>query len=513
VVKHIVVVGGGLGGLSAAIHLAAAGQKVTVLEQEPQVGGKTSELRQNGYRWDTGPTVITLRHVLEDLFQAAGRRMDDYLTLIPMDPLTRYCYPDGTVLDIRASLAQTVANIEALPKAVASRDGLLVTGTKAEGTLSNGSSAGYLRFLAYAAQMYRITAPIVLYRDPPTLRSILRLPLVDMLRVDVWRTMDRAIDAHVRSPYLRQLFRRYATYLGASPYQARAFLNVISHVELTAGLSYPLGGTVAIARAYRRLAEDLGVEIRTKTRVIQIEVAGGRAVGVALEGGARLPADAVVAGVDATTVYHDLLPESTASRRLRRWTERAFSCSGFVLYLGIEGEHPQLAHHNLFFTGDYRAEFDAIFRRGVPYHDPTIYVAITSKSDPEHAPPGCENWYVMTNVPPTGPGWDWGERAASYRDRVLARLADLGLDVRDAIRAEQMWTPIEIARRTGAWRGALYGHSFNPWLASFQRPHNRSRDVRDLYFAGGTTHPAGGVPMVTLSGKTAARLLLQDERG
>ena len=492
--KPFVVVGGGLGGLSAAIHLAAAGENVTVLESAPQVGGKTSELRQNGYRWDTGPTVLTLRHVLEDLFQAAGRRVDDYLTLIPMDPLTRYHYRDGTVLDIRASLAQTVANVEALPGDAA------------------GNVDQYLRFLAYAAQMYRITAPVVLYNDPPTPRSILGMPLADVLHVDL-RSMDRAIDAHVRSPYLRWLFRRYATYLGASPYQARAFLNVISHVELTAGLSYSLGGTVAIARAYRRLAEELGVEIRTNARVTRIEVDGGQVSGVTLAGGARLPAEAVVAGVDATRVYRDLLPEGTAARRVRRWTQRPFSCSGYVLYLGVQGEHSQLAHHNLFFTDDYRAEFDSIFRHGVPYPDPTIYVAITSKSDPEHAPPGCENWYVMTNVPPIGPGWDWERESDAYRDRVLARLAELGFDIRDDIRAEQRWTPVEIERRTGAWRGALYGHSFNPWLASFQRPHNRSRDVRGLYFAGGTTHPGGGVPMVTLSGKTAARLLLQDSRG
>jgi phytoene desaturase len=360
--------------------------------------------------------------------------------------------------------------------------------------------------------MYRITAPVVLYHDPPTLRSILGMPLEDVLRVDL-RSMDRAIDAHVRSPYLRWLFRRYATYLGASPYQARAFLNVISHVELTAGLSYTLGGTVAIARAYQRLAEELGVEIHTSARVTQIELDGNQVSGIALEGGARLHAKAVVAGVDATTVYQGLLPGHAGERRLRHWLRRPYSCSGFVLYLGVQAQHPQLAHHNLFFTEDYRAEFDSIFRRGVPYRDPTIYVAITSKSDPEHAPPGCENWYVMTNVPPTRPGWDWEAQAIGYRDRLLARLAELGLDVRNCIRAERMWTPVEIERRTGAWRGALYGHSFSPWLASFQRPHNRSRDVRGLYFAGGTTHPGGGVPMVTLSGKTAARLLLQDVRG
>ena len=494
--RSVIVVGGGLGGLSAAIHLAAAGIRVTILEQDGQVGGKMNEIREAGYRWDTGPTVITLRHVLAGLFEAAGRRMEDYLTLVPVDPLTRYHYPDGTVLDINASLAQTVANIEGLSDSTDGRD-----------------VDGYLRFLSYAAQMYRITAPIILYRDPPTLRSILGLPPGDMLRVDFRRTMDRAVRAYVHSPYLRQLFDRYATYLGASPYQARAFLNVIAHVELTAGLWYPLGGTYAIARAYDRLARELGVEIRTGARVARILTGHDKATGVELADGTIEHADIVVAGVDATTVYHDLLPEDVASRRLRRWREAPFSCSGFVLFLAVEAEHPRLAHHNIFFTGDYRAEFDAIFHRGVPYEEPTTYVAITARSDPDHAPPGGENWYVMTNVPPTGPYWDWDREAQGYRDRVLERLAGLGLDVRGCIRAEHVLTPLDIQRGTGAWRGALYGHSFNPFLASFRRPNNRSPDVRGLYLAGGTTHPGGGVPMVTLSGKTAARMVLRDIQG
>jgi phytoene desaturase len=497
--KHALVVGGGLGGLSAAIYLAAAGWRVTVLEQADQIGGKMGEFREAGYRWDTGPTVITLRHVLQDLFQSAERRMEDYLDLIPIDPLTRYHYPDGTVLDIRASLARTVADIEAIDES---------------------DVAGYLEYLSYAARMYRITAPVVLYQDPPRVRSVLGLPIRDVLRVDFRRTMDRAIRSHVRSPYLRQLFDRYATYLGASPFKARAFLNVIAHVELTAGLWYPRGGTYGIARAYRRLAGELGVEVRTQAGVKRILVEEDRAVGVELANGAIERGDAVIAGVDATTVYHDLLPggsaiEARRSRRLRRWVKRPFSCSGFVLYLGVDRQHPQLAHHNIFFTPDYRSEFSAIFDRGVPHPEPTIYVAITSKSDADHAPEGGENWYVMTNVPPLGANgqrseWNWDREASGYRDQILERLAMFGLDVREHIRAERMLTPVDIQRKTGAWRGALYGHSFNDWLASFQRPHNRSPDVRGLYFAGGTTHPGGGVPMVTLSGKTAARLVQQD---
>jgi phytoene desaturase len=488
--NHTVVIGAGLGGLSAAIHLAAGGQRVTVLERNALVGGKAGQVEIDGFRWDTGPTVITLQPVLADLFAAAGRRIEGYLTLVPIDPLTRYHYPDGTVLDINTSLAQTVASIER----IAPQD-----------------TDGYLRFLSYAARMHRIISPVMLYNDPPALRDLLSLSLCDMAQVDL-RSMDEAIRAYVRSPYLRQLFRRFATYLGASPYAARAYLNVIAHVELTAGLWYPLGGTFQIPLAYRRLAEELGVEIHTEAPVARIVTRKGRAVGVELGDGTLLDADAIVADVDPTTVYQDLLPEFRASKRRERWMSKPFSCSGFVLLLGIDGQHPQLAHHNIFFSSDYRAEFSAIFQRGLPPVEPTIYIAITSKTDPSHAPPGCENWYVMVNTPPVGDTWDWADKTAGYRDRILDHLALLGLDVRDHIRAEYRLTPPDIERLTGAWRGSLYGHSFNNPLASFQRPRTRSAEVEGLYFAGGATHPAGGVPMVTLSGGTAARLVLRDRK-
>lgn len=486
--ERVIIVGGGPGGLSAAIYLAAAGRAVTLLEQNAQVGGKMSEIRQDGYRWDTGPTVITLRHVFDDLFQSAGTRTQDYLDWVSVDPLTRYHYPDGQVLDINVGLAETLAQIERLD----ARD-----------------VDGYLRFLAYAAEMYRITAPTMLLGDPPTLRGTLSLPLRDVLRVDL-RAMDTAIHAHVRTPYLRRLFDRFATYLGASPYQARAYLNVIAHVELTAGLYYPRGGTHGIALAYRRLAEALGVEVRTSACVRRILTEHDRAVGVELAGGEIERAQTVIANIDPTTVYSALLPEMQDSPRLRRWQSRPFACSGFVLYLGLDKTFSQLAHHNIFFSPDYRAEFEAMFRRGIPSAQPTVYVAITAKSDPNHAPAGGENWFVMANTPPIDPHWDWTREAAGYRECVLDRLAAYGLDVRGHIVAERQWTPLDIQEQTGAWRGSLYGHSFNHPLASFVRPHPCCPDVKGLYFTGGATHPGGGVPLAILSGKTTARLVLHD---
>lgn len=485
--QPVVVIGGGIGGLSAAIRLAAANQPVLLLEKNAQVGGKMSRFQADGFTWDTGPSVITMRHVLEELFAAAHRRLDDYLTLRPVEPLTRYFYRDGTVLD-------------------ASRD--LPTMAEQIARLDERDVAGYLAFLSYAAQLHRITGPVFIYDQPPTWRSFLRVPFRDWFKVDGLRTMDQAARNFVRSPHLRQLLGRFATYVGASPYLAPATLNVIAHVELTGGVWYPQGGIYSIAAALERLARELGVEIRTGCAVAEIlldaKSQSRRVAGVRLASGEVIEAKQVISNLDVTATYRQLLP------KLRARPPQEPSCSGFIMLLGVNQQHPQLAHHNIFFSRDYPAEFDAIFRQGVPPDDPTIYVAITSKSDPDHAPPGGENWFVLVNAPPLGPQFDWEQEKERYRDHVLAKLAQQEVEVRPHLVSQHIFTPLDLERMTGAWRGALYGASSNNRWAAFLRPRNRARDMVGLYFAGGTTHPGGGVPMVTLSGKVAAGLVLED---
>ncbi|MGD2048081.1 MAG: phytoene desaturase family protein [Chloroflexota bacterium] len=481
--KPIVIAGAGIGGLSTAIYLAAAGEEVLIIEKNRQVGGKMNQVRAEGFTWDTGPSVITMPHVLEDLFTSAGRQLEDYVTLDAVEPLTRYFYPDGTVIDASRDPAKMAAQIS---------------------QLDPGDVEGYSQFLAYAARLHRITGPVFIYDRPPTWRSFLRVPVADWFKADGLRTMDQAIRSHVHSPHLRQLLGRFATYVGASPYEAPATLNVIAHVELAGGVYYPQGGVYQIATAFERLAEELGVTIQTGCEIKEIDIKAGQAIGVRLADGQRVPAKAVISNVDVTTTYDKLLPgfQSRAPRET--------SCSGFVLLLGIEKEHPDLAHHNIFFSSDYPAEFEAIFKRGQPAEDPTIYVAITSKKEAHHAPPGTENWFVLVNVPAVSEEYDWDLLANAYRDLVLDKLAQWGYELRDAIRVERVLTPIDLARGSGAWRGALYGASSNHRLAAFRRPHNRSQDIQGLYFVGGTTHPGGGVPMVTLSGKVTAELVLED---
>ena len=240
--QPVIVVGGGIGGLSAAIRLAATGRHVVVLEQNNYIGGKMGQITQDGFRWDTGPSVITLRPVFEELFAKAGRRMEDYLTLLPMEPLTRYFFRDGVVVNATRDLAQMVAQIEQLD----SRD-----------------VEGYLDFLGYAARLHRITGPVFIYDQPPSWDSFRRFSPIDMLRVEPWLTMDQAIRRRVHLPHLRQMLGRFATYVGASPYQAPATLSVIAHVELTGGVWYPRGGVYQIAASLERLARELGVELHT----------------------------------------------------------------------------------------------------------------------------------------------------------------------------------------------------------------------------------------------------------
>jgi phytoene desaturase len=439
-----------------------------------------------------------MRHVFAELFASAGRNLEDYLDLRPLDPLTRYFFPDGVQLDVSRDLSLMNEQISRLDP----RD-----------------LEGYLAYLAQAARLHRITGPVFVYDQPPTWRSFLGVPLRDMLQVEAWRTMDRSIARYVHSPHLRQLLGRFATYVGASPFQAPATLNVIAHVELTGGVYYPRGGVYQIAAAMRRLAEELGVEIRLNCPVSEIIVQNGRAQAVRLADGEVVPGTAVLANVDVATVYDKLLPKGVVGDgRRRQRTQYDPSCSGFILMLGVEKQHPQLAHHNIFFSRDYRREFNQIFQQAIPPDDPTIYLAITSKSDPDHAPPGGENWFILVNAPPLGNapqpgGFDWQKEAAAYRDLVLGRMAEWGYDVRGQIAVERMLTPLDLQRLTGAWRGALYGvSSNNPWTA-FRRPHNRCEDVAGLYFAGGTTHPGGGVPMVALSGKVAAEMILGEGGG
>lgn len=481
--KHILILGAGIGGLSAAIHLAAKGHRVTMLEQNPAVGGKMSEIQADGFRFDTGPSIITMKHVFENLFRTANRKLEDYLKLLSVEPLTRYFYPDGTRLDLSRDLPHTIEQIQ---------------------HLEPHDAAGYLAFLSEAARLHRITGPVFTYGPPPSPASLKQVSFADMLAVDPIHTLQWSIEKHVRHPHMRQLLGRFATYVGASPYLSPAALAVIAHVEVNEGVWYPKGGIYAIARAYEKLARELGVDIRLNARVKEIQLKGKKISGILLEDGERFEADTVISNIDVITTYN-LIHSPIVEKRRRQLHKSNLSCSGVILLLGVEGNYPDLVHHNIFFSSDYKHEFKQLFAENKIPDDPTLYVCITSKTDKSHAPDGCENWFVMAHSPTLDLA-EREEKKAAVTEMLLDRLAAAGLDVRRNIRYQRLLDPHFYQKHTGAYRGALYGISFNDRFAPFKRPRNQSADVEGLYFAGGTTHPGGGVPMVTLSGKLAAEM-------
>ena len=246
----------------------------------------------------------------------------------------------------------------------------------------------------------------------------------------------------------------------------------------------------------------MGVQIHYQSRVTKILVTNDQVHGVELSTGELIPAKQVISNLDVTTTRRILLEQAPTGSKVD------VSGSGFIMLLGVARQHPELVHHNVFFSTDYQREFQQIFTQGVPADDPTIYVAVTSKTDSEHAPQGCENWFVLVNAPPVGTNYDWSSQASAYRDLLFEKLMALGYDLRPHLRYEQTLTPLDLQHETGGWRGALYGASSNHRWAAFRRPHNRAKDVQGLYFVGGSTHPGGGVPMVTLSGMVAAEMAL-----
>jgi phytoene desaturase len=492
--SHIAVVGAGLGGIGAAVRLAAAGHRVTLLEKNERPGGKMNLVEAGGFRFDTGPSLITLPGVLADTFRAAGRRIEDYLALKPLDPICRYRFADGSGLDVSPNLPRLVSEV---------------------GRLAPNDVTGLFRFLAYARTLFERAGPVFLLRERPRLRDLLARRGLDAARIDAHISMHRAVRRFFKDPRLVQLFDRYATYNGSSPFRAPATLSIIPYIEIASGGWYIEGGLYRLVEALVQVAEELGVVFHASTEVAELLVEprgsfrSGRVSGVRFAGGGTLFADAVVVNADPMYAYPALVPEQFHDRRLARRMEGLEpSCSGVVLLLGVKGDYPGLAHHNVFFSNDYRTEFEYIFERGEPAPDPTIYVACTSKSDPTQAPPGCLNLFVLVNAPALTPQANWREWQGPYRERILARLESVGLSgLRERIVFEQTITPLDFQEKYHAWRGSIYGVSSNNRMSAFLRPPNRAPGISNLYFVGGSVHPGGGIPLVLLSARLIARLI------
>ena len=487
--RRVAVIGGGLAGLSAAIHLARRGCEVTLFEQNERPGGKMGEIRQDGFRFDTGPSLLTMPFVLDELFADAGFALADFLQLVAVEPMCRYFFANGSRLDASHQMERMCHALTALSAADAGR---------------------YADFLAYSKKIYDLTADVFLFTPIQEWRRLLRRrhlrTLLSLPAIDPLRTVHGGLCRFFKNNDVLQLFDRYATYNGSNPYVAPATLNIIPYVEYGLGAFYVRGGMYRLVEALEDVAGRLGVGMRLQTRVSRIEHRRGRVAAV-VANGEPLPFDAVLCNADVVTAFNDLI--TGFPDRQRRLNRLEPSLSGLVFLWGVQGRHPQLLQHNILFSRAYRQEFAEIFQQRCAPEDPTVYVAITSRVDPEDAPPGCENWFVLLNMPYLAPGQNWPATVEGMRERVLEKLRNHGLDVAEKIVSERVLTPEYFADRFASNRGSIYGISSNSRSTAFRRPANRSRDIRGLYFAGGACHPGGGIPLVLLSGKMAAELLLE----
>jgi phytoene desaturase len=499
--QNIVVIGGGLGGLAAAVVLQARGHQVTLLEKNDWLGGKAVLLERDGFRFDMGPTVLTVPSVLRRIFAEAGRTVEDALDLVRLDPQWRCFFDDGSVLDL-------VEDTEAM----AARLDQYAPGT--------GSGDGYRRFQKLSRRLHDISQRFFFWRpvesifDTMDLRSSLDArTLADVLNLRMGATVAGTIRRHVPDKRASQMLDHFVQYVGSSPFNAPAVLCAIAHMQAEGGVWYPRGGTWAIPNALQALARELGVIIRTGADVQRIIVEDSAVAGVELVGCERVVADAVVSNMDAVRTYRELIGGERA-RRFERRRGYEPACSGVVLYLGLDRGYDHLLHHSFVFSRDAEEEFDWIYRRGEPAPDPTCYVAAPACTEPGVAPAGGEALYVLVHTPYLRPNHDWRQMLPAYRKVILEKLArTAGLDdLERRIVCEHVLTPQDIHERYRVLNGAIYGLASHGRFFGAFKPGNRRNDVRGLYLVGGAAHPGPGMPMVLMSGWIAADALDADLR-
>ncbi len=476
--RGVVVIGGGIGGLTAATRLAARGFSVDLFEQQPMLGGKMSRRSFDGCTFDTGPSLLTMPFVFEEFFASVGTSLEQELSLVRIDPQCKYHWSDGSTLSAHDSIDELSAAFATF----------------------NADDANAVRaYMEHARRVYESTKDVFIFNDFAGIVEFFKwrnLPLLAELRsLRFTQTLHNLHAEYFRDERIIQLFDRFATYNGSSPYLAPATLMVIPHVERAFGAWYPIGGMYTVAEAYERVARRHGVRIHTSTSVHRILQRNGRVQGVALVDGTIVEANHVISNCDEYLTRTMLLGETR-----KEPTDR--SCSGYVIMMSVDKSLHGLAHHNVFFSNDYRNEFNDIFSKRVLPADMTVYLSRSCHTDPPQAAPDRENWFLLMNAPATSDA-----APERYADQVLARLRTFGVDPN--VRHIETMTAADIERNTMSYRGALYGSSSNSMFSAFLRPRMRSTRVRNLWYVGGSAHPGGGVPLVTISGMLASDRISQ----
>ncbi|SES27466.1 phytoene desaturase family protein [Salisediminibacterium halotolerans] len=490
--ENAVVIGGGLGGLSAAISLAGEGYQVTVLEKNDTIGGKLNRRSGKGFQFDTGPSILTMPWVLEQLFERVNRKLDDYIEVQRIEPQWRTFFPDGTSIDVTADLPDMISEMSKVSERPGSQ-------------LSD--------FLSYSEDMYDLCMKSFYKTSISGLNEFRKLhTMKELMAMDPFHSVADSTKKYFNNPYLEQLFNFFVMYVGSNPYQSPAILNQLIYVQLGLGIHYVKGGMYNIAKGMEALLEELRVDILTAAPVSHLALDGETVTGAVTADGDYYAADVVVSNLEAIPAYQTLAPKNGKTKKEVKQLSKTYepTVSGLVLLLGTNRTFDALNHHNFFFSEDPELEFKQIFEKGIPADDPTVYIGISAKSDASQAPDGKENLFVLTHVPPktlAKKKTDWSD----YRETVLNKLENMGMEgLRESIEFEYQFTPDTIEELYGSNGGSIYGIASNKNTNGGFKIPARSRLYDNLYFTGGATHPGGGVPMVTLSGQLTTDLIIRD---
>lgn len=476
------VIGAGVGGLAAAIRLAHAGYDVEVVEQHGIAGGRAGRWESQGFSFDTGPSLVMMQEVWEDLFASTGRRFSDYVNLVQCDPCYRLHFADGSTLEMTSTLNRLLENLEQFEPGVTPRA---------------------MEWLKDTGELYRRGIQFI-RRNMHQPQSMLRVGSMGLrYGPRALGDLQRMVGRYFKDPRLQQAVTFQALYLGLSPYEAMAIYGLLAHTEVAGGIHYPMGGMHQLPLALERLGKELGVRYRYNTRVKGLLKGGDRVVGMELEDGGSIYSDLVIANSDLPYTYDKLLGEPYP--RIER---KEFSCSVVLLYLGVNRTYPHLLHHNLAVSSDLRASCDQLFRQHQMPEDPPFYVVATTRTDPSRAPAGGESLFVLVLAPSQDPAnpVDWAKVGPEVEKRTIARMErQLGCtDLARHIVTRKLVTPDDFTANYGNLRGEAFGLSHGLSQIGYFRPHNRHSRYRNLYFVGQSTHPGCGLPMVLISAECVA---------